>query len=353
MSLMLSDLIIPQRLNAGDKVATVSLSWGGAGEPRLRARYEQGKKQLEETFGVQVIEMANTLKGEEFIYNNPKARVEDLHQAFSDPSIKAVIACIGGSDSVRLIDKVDYNLLRKNPKIFMGYSDSVVTNFICLKAGLRAYNGPAILTQFAENGGMHEFTRLSIEKTLFSKDIIGEIGPSPEGWTSARAQWEKPETFSEKRPMQPQTGWKYIQGDQKVSGRLIGGCGEVLMMFVGSEIWPSLETWKNAILFIENSEDAISPDQFLYNMRNLGAQGIIQGLSGLLFAKPQDIPIEEWPLYDQMLKQVTAEFNRPDLPIVTQMDFGHTDPMFVVPFGALAMIDPVAKRFSIDEPGCR
>lgn len=110
--------------------------------------------------------------------------------------------------------------------------------------------------------------------------------------------------------------------------------------------------WKDAILFIENSEDAISSDQFLYNMRAFGAQGILQSLKGILFAKPADILLEKWALYDQVLKQVTAEFDRPDMPIITQMDFGHTDPIFVLPMGAQATIDPIAKRFSINEPGC-
>ena len=350
---MLSNLIIPQHLKSGDKVAAVSLSWGGAGDPERRARYEQGKKQMFDAFGVQLVEMVNTLKGTEFIYNNPQARADDLHQAFADPTIKAVIACIGGSDSVRLIDKIDYDLLRRNPKIFMGYSDSVVTNFICLKAGLRAYNGPAILTQFAENGGMHEYTRESVRKTFFTNEVIGEIGPAPEGWTCARSKWEKPETFHEKRPMQLQTGWNYLQGDKKMSGRLIGGCGEVLAMFIGSKIWPPLEMWKDTILFVENSEDAISHDQFLYNMRALGAIGILRDLKGILFAKPADIAPDKWSLYDQMLKQVTAEFDRPDMPVITQMDFGHTDPIFILPMGAMATIDPVNKLFSIDESGCK
>ncbi len=350
---MLQNLIIPQHLKPSDKVATVSLSWGGAGDPQFRARYEQGKKRLQDVFGVQVVEMANTLKGSEYLYNNPQARVDDLHQAFSDPSIRAVIACIGGSDSVRLIDKIDYNLLRANPKIFMGYSDSVVTNFICLHAGLRAYNGPSILTQFAENGGMHDYTMQSIRKTLFTNEVIGEIDPSPEGWTVEKLAWEDLSLQNQKRKMEPQTGWKYLQGDKPVSGRLIGGCGEVLAMFIGSKIWPPLEVWKDAILFIENSEDAISDDQFLYNMRAFGAIGILQQLKGIIFAKPCLIPLEKWSLYDQVLKQVTAEFGRAYMPIVTQMDFGHTDPIFILPMGAMATIDPTNKRFSVDEAGCK
>ncbi len=349
----LSNLVIPQHLKPGDKVTTVSLSWGGAGDPKFQHRYFRGKERLEKVFGLQVVEMANTLKSPDFIYNNPQARADDLMQAFTDPSIKGIISNIGGSDSVRLIDKIDYDIIRKNPKVFMGYSDTAVTNFMCLHAGLRAFNGPAVMVQFAENVEMHDYVVQSIKRTLFSNEIIGEIGPAPEGWSKTRIRWEDMNRQSEKNVMEPQTDWKYIQGDQKVSGRLIGGCGEVLMMFVGSKIWPKAETWKDAILFVENSEDAISADQFLYNMRCLGAQGIIQNLKGILFAKPDGIPLENWSKYDDVLKQVTKEFDRPDMPIVTQMDFGHVDPIFVMPFGAMATIDPVNKKFSIDEPGCR
>ncbi|ADO73897.1 S66 family peptidase [Stigmatella aurantiaca] len=349
---MLSNLIIPKHLNSGDKVATVSLSWGGPGDARLRARYEIGKKQLQETFGVQVVEMPHTLKDPDFIYKNPQARADDLHEAFLNPGIKAVISTIGGSDSVRLIDKVDLNILRNNPKIFLGYSDATVTNFMCLAAGLRSYNGPAIMTQCGENGGMHDYVVASMRKTLFSNEVIGEIAPSAEGYTTEHVPWEDSSTFSQKRTMNPQTGWHYIQGEAPVSGRLIGGCGETHMMFVGSKIWSRADLWKDAILFMENSEDAISAEQFLYNMRCFGAQGIIQTLKGILFAKPCRVPLEKWADYGEMLKRVTAEFDRPDIPIVTHMDFGHVDPIFTLPFGAMATIDPAKKRFSIDEPGC-
>jgi len=323
-----------------------------AGDEKFRARYEIGKKQFQETFGVQIVEMPNALKGSEFIYNNPQARVDDLHQAFLDPEIKAIISIIGGDDSVRLIDKVDLDIIGNNPKIVMGYSDATVTNFICLAAGLRPYNGPAVLTQFAENTGMHDYTVQSLSKMLFSNELIGEVKPS-DGYTNEFLPWLNPENQKIKRKMELQTGWKYIQGEKPVSGRLIGGCGEVLAMFNGSKIWPKAEAWKDAILFLENSEDAISTDQFLYNMRNFGAQGILQNLAGIIFAKPCNIPLENWTQYDDVLKKVTAEFGRSDIPIVTHMDFGHVDPIFTVPFGAMATIDPVNKRFSIDEPGCK
>jgi muramoyltetrapeptide carboxypeptidase LdcA involved in peptidoglycan recycling len=348
---VLSNLIIPEHLKPGDKVAAVSLSSGMGGEERFRPRYEIGKKQFEETFGVQVVEMPNALKGIDFIYNNPQARVDDLHQAFLDPSIKAIISIIGGDDSVRLIDKIDLDIIRNNPKIVMGYSDATVTNFLCLAAGLRAFNGPMVLTQFAENTGMDDYVIQNLRKMIFSNEVIGEI-KSADDYMVEFLDWQNPANQKIKRKVEPQTGWHYIQGDKPVSGRLIGGCGEVLAMFAGSKIWPKIECWKGAVLFLENSEDAITPTEFLYIMRNFGAQGIIRELAAIIFAKPCNVPLENWPEYDGVLKKVTAEFDRPDMPIVTHMDFGHVDPIFTIPFGAMATIDPVNKRFSIDESGC-
>lgn len=110
-------LIKPNRLQPGDIVATVSPSWGGAGDPEIRWRYEQGVKRLEEVFGLMVIPMPNSLKGSEFIYNNPQARAEDLMTAFKDARVKAIIANIGGEDSIRLLPHIDFNVIRESPKI--------------------------------------------------------------------------------------------------------------------------------------------------------------------------------------------------------------------------------------------
>ena len=87
-------LIKPQRLQKGDTVATVSLSWGGAGDESVNWRYNQGKKRLEEVFGLHVVEMKHTLAGTDYVYNNPQSRAEDFMNAFRDPDIKGIFSCI-------------------------------------------------------------------------------------------------------------------------------------------------------------------------------------------------------------------------------------------------------------------
>lgn len=106
---MKPSLTKPPKLQEGDKVATVSLSWGGPG--LIPHRYEAGKKQLEEAFGLAVIEMPHTLKEPKWLSENPKARADDLMEAFSNSEIKGIISTIGGDDSIRILRHLDLDLM--------------------------------------------------------------------------------------------------------------------------------------------------------------------------------------------------------------------------------------------------
>ena len=119
----------------------------------------------------------------------------------------------------------------------------------------------------------------------------------------------------------------------------------------GTDFWPDLGAWQDAILFLDTSEDAPSPDMVKYGLRTYAALGILSRLSGLLFARPGgQIPPEKFEEYDQVLLQVVAEeAGLTDLPLITGMDFGHTDPMFVLPYGIQAKIDCDGHRVEITE----
>src|SRR5665647_1540636 len=109
--MIIMNLIKPKKLNKGDKVATVSLSWGGAGDNEILWRYYQGKERLANVFGLDIVEMPNTLKGTDYVYNHPEKRADDLMTAFTDTSIKAIIACIGGEDSIRMLPYIDFDVI--------------------------------------------------------------------------------------------------------------------------------------------------------------------------------------------------------------------------------------------------
>ena len=148
----------PSKLKPGDKIALVSLSWGGAGDEDILWRYKQGKERLQKVFGLEAIEMKYTLAGTDYIYNHPEKRAEDLMNAFQDNSIKGIIACIGGIESIRMLPYIDFDIINKNPKVFMGYSDTTTTHLFCYRAGISSIYGPTLLVDFAENVSMSQYT---------------------------------------------------------------------------------------------------------------------------------------------------------------------------------------------------
>ena len=338
----------PIMLKRGDKVATISLSWGGAGDVDILWRYEVGKRRLQEDFGLQVVEMPHTLRGTEYLYNHPEKRAEDLMMAFKDPSIKAIFSCIGGYESVRMLPYIDFEVIKKNPKIFIGYSDTTVTHFICLKAGISSFYGPSVLAEFAENVDMFDYTKHWINKTLFESIPLGNV-ESSQIWTSEYLPWKEENRFI-KRVVKSNTGYELLQGKGKVQGHLLGGCMEVLEMIKGTELWPELETFENSILFFETSEDKPEPTYVEYWLRNYGTMGILQKAKGIIFGKPYDnLYYEEYKKV--ILKVVREELKLEDLPILYNMNFGHTAPMVTIPYGAMAEIDCESQKFSIVEAG--
>lgn len=338
-----------RKLSPGDRVATISLSWGGPDE--FPHRYEAGKRQLQEEFGLEVVETAHALRDPQWLYENPRARAEDLMEAFEDPSVSGVISTIGGDDSIRLLPHLDLGTLRSHPKAFLGYSDTTVTHLALFKAGIVSFYGPSIMAGFAENAGMFPYTVSYVRKTLFSSKPVGGVEPNPDGWTAEELDWAVPENQEKPRQLNPPEGWRFLQGRGVVRGRLIGGCLEILDFLRGTEVWPGKDAWHGAILFLETSEEAPSPAVLSRALRVYAAMGILKELSGILFARPGGgIPAEGFEEYEAAILQVVVgEEGLDNLPLVTRMDFGHTDPMFVLPYGVEAEIDCEQKRFSIIE----
>ncbi|WP_188456286.1 S66 family peptidase [Virgibacillus oceani] len=340
-------LIKPQKLQRGDRVATVSPSWGGAGDPEIRWRYEQGVQRLKEIFGLEVVPMPNSLKGTEFTYENPRARAWDLMTAFRDKNIKGIFANIGGDDSIRLLPFIDFDVIRDNPKIFMGYSDVTVSHLFCHKAGISSFYGPAILTDFAENMDMDPYTIEMIERTLFSSEVIGEIKPALK-WTSEFLEWVESNKHT-RRTMQPNTGYELLQGSGVAQGRLIGGCIDVLEFAKGTPLWPKSEYWKDGILFFETSEDQPAPEFIRYWLRNYAAQGILHQVNGIIFGKP--IHEKYYEEYKEEILNIMKEYSLENLPILYNLNFGHTEPKIILPYGALSKIDCEKVKFHILESG--
>lgn len=342
-------LVKPQALRPGDRVAIVSTSWGGPAV--FPHRYEAGKRYLTDAFGLVPVEMAHTLRDAEWLDRNPQARAEDIHAAFADSSIRGIIASIGGDDAIRLIPHIDLGVIADNPKVFLGYSDPTVLHFGCLKAGLGSFYGPTIMAGFAENGGMHAYAETSLRKAVFQTDVIGEIEANGEGWTVEHLPWKDPANQSRRRKLTPSTGPRTLQGTGTVQGHLVGGCAEVMEMLKGSDWWPPLDYWNGAILFIETSEHAPSAAQMRWWFRNYAAQGILRRLSGIVLGRPGGQTDENYRRdQEAAVVRVLNEAGLPHLPVLAELDFGHTDPIATLPYGAMGEIDCARSRLSILQP---
>lgn len=329
-------MIRPRALRPGDKVATISLSRGW---PSVYPRaYHDGKRQLQETFGVQVVESRYALADIAWLAAHPEARAADLMDVLRDPSIQGIISTIGGDDSIRMLPFLDYSVIRDNPKVFLGYSDSTITHFAFLKAGVTSFYGPSILGGFDENGGLPPYMAESVRQVLFEPAPSALISPNSGGWTVASLGWDDERRNEKGRPLQPCSGWRWLQGSGQHRGHLIGGCLEAVDWLRGTPVWPELSVWRNSILFLETSEDQPSPTAVMYMLRALAATGALREARGILYGRPYGDEAK-FEAYDAAVLQVLAELGLSKLPLVTRMDFGHTDPKFVVPIGVEAEID--------------
>ena len=331
-------MIKPKKLKRGDIVAIVSLSSGTAGDKEFRHRYEQGKKRLEEVFGLKTVTMPNALKGSKYLSEHPEARAKDFMDALKDKNIKGIICNIGGADTIRLLPYVDFDVIMNNPKVFMGYSDTTVNHFMMYKAGVTSYYGPSVMCEFAENYEMHDYTKKYIDEVLFKNLENITITSSPR-WTSEFLDWSNEAYDFQKRKMHfEKHGYEVLQGKGTCEGELLGGCLDVFPMFIGTEIWPALKEWENKILFLETSEDEVPPDYVEYYLRNLIAQGIIDKIKGIVIGKPQNE--KYYNEYKNVYKNIIGkEANRPDLPILYNVNIGHTAPMCIFPIGQKIKID--------------
>lgn len=321
----------PKRLKKGDKVAIVSLSSGIAGDKTFLHRYELGKKRLEDEFGLKVLTMPNALIGSRKIYLHPELRAKDLMDAFSNKEIKAIFCNLGGDDTVRILPYIDFEVLKNNPKIFMGYSDTTINHFMLNKAGVVSFYGPSVMAEFAENVKMHDYTKNAVFKTLFEDCAGYKIIPS-KSWTSESLTWTDPKNNDVQRKMiEDNKNIEILQGTGVIEGVLIGGCIDTFHMFIGSEIWPD-DNWENKILFLETSEDKPDPSFISQILRNPLMVEVLKKIKGVIIGKPVDETYYE-EYKNAYLDVIQNELDLNELFVGYNYNFGHTAPMCVLPLG--------------------
>ncbi|WP_261663983.1 S66 peptidase family protein [Deinococcus sp. Marseille-Q6407] len=328
----------PRPLVSGSRVAALSLSAGFVSE--VPHRYAAGVRQAAQSLGWEIVAAPNAFRGPEYLYENPQARADDLHWALENPDIDGLVSIIGGDDSLRLLPFLDHDLIRRRPKAFMGYSDATVMLTQFLKAGVMAYHGPAVLTDLAENGGIHPFTARFIQRAFgresYALNVAPERTEAPQDWNDVAAQ----EIRRPFRPTGPEGDWLWLQGGETaIEGHLLGGCIEILDMLSGTPGELPLHLWRGAVMALETSNDVPTPAQVGYWLRNWAAKGVLQELSGLLFALPRGYTDAMHGELHRWIRRVLKEAGREDLPVVANVDFGHTSPQLTLPLGARVRLD--------------
>lgn len=338
--------IKPKKLQKGDTIAIVSPSWGGPSVfPHI---YESGIKVLE-NLGLKIKEYPSARKDANYLYQNPEFRAKDINDAFSDKEVRAIFVSIGGDDSVRILPYLNTEVIQKNPKIIIGYSDTTTLLTYFNQLGLVTLHGPAIMAGFSQWDALGQKFQKHIKTILFENPGNYDYKPF-NSYCEGYLNWSDKSNVGKVKPTSKNTGWNILQGDSKIHGQLFGGCIEVLEFMKGTKFWPGDNFWDGKILFLETSEDKPTPDQVKWMLRNYGMQGIFDKISALLIGRPRDYSEEEnKELNENIVKVVNTEFKNKNLPIITNMDFGHTDPQWILPLGIKAEIDCHKKEFKLIE----
>ena len=241
----------PQKLKSGDTVAIISPSWGGPSV--FPQAYENGLKILTE-WGLKIKEYPTARADADYLRKNPQVRAKDVNAAFADPEVKAIFTSIGGNDSVRILPYLDKEIIKNNPKILMGFSDTSTLHTFCSQLGLITFYGPSIMAGFSQMKNLPENFERHVKEILFEPKECYEYAPYRE-YCDGYLDWRDENNLGKTKVLKKSTGWKFIQGSGIAEGELAGGCIEVLEMLKGTEFWPKVEFWQGKILVLETSEE--------------------------------------------------------------------------------------------------
>lgn len=328
------------KLKPGDKVAIVSPSFAAPGKwPHV---YELALSRVRDVFGLEPVEFPATSK----IGASAEARAKDLIEAYTRPDIKAVIASLGGDDQVTYIKNLPAGPFISNPKPFFGFSDnSHFQNFLWLN-GIPSFYGASLFTQFGMQKRMDEFTVKYLRHALFDEGSF-ELTASPL-CNDMGLNWDDPENLNKERVYEPNEGW-FWDGEKNAEGISWGGCLESIdeMLRHGIAI-PTLEQFDNLVLIAETSEEIPSHDYVRRVYRALGERGILKRVQAVLVGRPKawefDKPQtgEEKKQYQikqrETILQTIRQYN-PSIPVIQNLDFGHTDPQIPMPYGKTIAIN--------------
>jgi muramoyltetrapeptide carboxypeptidase LdcA involved in peptidoglycan recycling len=313
--------------------------------------FELGLTRLREDFGLVPVEYPTTRR----MGSSPTDRAADIHAAFADRTIAAVLTSIGGDDQVTVLPHLDRALIAANPKPFFGYSDNTNLLAFLWECGIVGYHGGSVMVQFGRPGAMHPLTRASLEAALFTTGPW-EL-PQPDAFGEIDRPWSDPATFTSEPALEPCDPWTWQAADRVVEGIAWGGNLEILswLAMAGLGIGPP-GAYEGGVLILETSEEMPSALEVGRVLRSFGERGLLRAFEAVLVGRPKAWSFEH-PLdpearrtyrHDQRaaIRGAFDAYGRGPV-IVFDVDFGHTDPQLVMPIGGLIRLDGPARRIVV------
>ena len=316
------DIIIPKKLNKGDEIRVIAPSRSLA---LISDEVKKAAIDRLEDQGYKVTFSKNCSEKDMFMSSSIKSRVEDIHDAFGDKDVKAILTVVGGFNSNQLLRYLDYDLIKNNPKIICGYSDiTALNNAIFAKTGLATYIGTHFSTWGMKKG--FDYSLEYFNKCLAINDSY-EIYPA--------IKWSDDSWYldQENRIFIKNDG-PVIINEGEAEGIALGGNLNTLNLLQGTEFMPDI---RNSILFIEDTDQAgdLFSIELDRNLQSLISQPGFDQVKGLVigrFQRKTDINIEKLRYIISTKKELK------DMPIISYMDFGHTSPLFTFPVGGRVRI---------------
>jgi muramoyltetrapeptide carboxypeptidase LdcA involved in peptidoglycan recycling len=343
------ELIYPPKPSPGDRVAVISPSDGLPGI--FPAPFDLGLRRLREDFELEPVEYPTTRQ-----MGAPlEDRAADVHAAFADPDIAAVLTSIGGDDQIKLLRHLDRDLLRDNPKPFFGWSDGTNLLHLLWDLGIVGYHGGAVMVQFGRAGAMHPATSESLRRALFTHDEFALSQPAV--FTDEDHDWADPAMLAEQPPTRAAAPWSWHGSTSVVEGPSWGGCLEIVDFQLRVGRWvrdPS--HYEGCVLFLETSEELPDATYVYRVLMTMGERGLLQMFPAILWGRAKawslddPTPLARRAEYAQQQREAVlraVEEYHPDAVLVTDLDIGHTDPQFVMPHGGRVVVDPVQQRISV------
>lgn len=311
-----------QKLKLGDEIRIIAPSRSLVNLDFNRNEYAQ-KKLEEYGFKVSVSKYAND---SDFAKSSSiQKRVDDIHTAFLDKNVKAIITATGGYNVNQLLKYIDYNIIKENPKIICGFSDiTALLNAIYKKSGLITYYGPNLFNFGMEKG--FEYTYEYFCKMLLNNETF-EVKPS-EKWSNDR-WWKNQEEreFIENEGM-------FVINEGEAEGTIIGGNLCTLNLLQGTEFMPDLA---DKILFIEDDDMAGNKFQYEFdrNLESLLQLPNANKIKGIVLGRAEKDCDMNSDLWKAIIKNKDILNN---IPVIGGCDFGHTTPTITFPIGGSARI---------------